>query len=101
MDNHGLDDIMSFTNEELEEIRQPIRTGECKSFNPNLTLNKLEDGFRIFAFNEFLNEIPACRSIHAGQQPSLQTVFLEPHIVRAGQSNAEIRLSILSVVNDH
>jgi hypothetical protein len=58
-DNQNLCGHLFLIPEEIEINNQPAQTGEIKTFDPNFTLNNLEHGFRIFAFGEALNEVPA------------------------------------------
>jgi hypothetical protein len=59
--------------------RRPIETDKVVSFNPNFTLSNMADGFRIFAFEESLDEVPTRRSKVPGSDPEILTVFLHTH----------------------
>jgi hypothetical protein len=59
IDHRDLGETLALTREEVEMNNRSIQTGEIKNFDPNIRLDKLEDGFRIFAFGEVLNEVPA------------------------------------------
>ncbi|KAJ7128618.1 hypothetical protein C8R44DRAFT_616052 [Mycena epipterygia] len=100
----GVDDLgenWSLTPEELESNSRPIRTGEVMLFDPNITLNDIEQGFRIFTFGDYLNEVPAWKGSFPGDEPPLLTVFFHAHIQHAGEFNAEIHLTVKSVTQDH
>ena len=94
-------DNWSLTPEEMELNSQPIRTGEVMTFDPDFTLNNIGQGFRIFAFDDSLNEVPARRTVIPGDEPPLLTLFLHAHIQHAGEFNAEIHLTVKSVTIDH
>jgi hypothetical protein len=99
-DNNGYANL-SPTPAETEVNSHPLQTGEVKNFDPNFTLNNIDRGFRIFAFGDCLNKVPARRLLHTGHKPSLLTVFLHPHIRHAGEFNTEIHLTVITVTHDY
>lgn len=59
----------------------------------------MNDGFRIFAFEDSLNEIPVRRTKIPGPQPTLMTVFLHARILYAGEFEPLIEV-VLKTVTD-
>ena len=64
------------------------------TFDPNFTLSNIANGFRIFAFEESLNEIPAQRSRIPGQDLALMTVFLHARVFNPNEFNPKIEVMI-------
>jgi hypothetical protein len=62
-------------------------------FDPNYTLTNISSGFPIFATEESLNAIPARYDI-IGPDPKIMTVFLHAQIVRPGQYDSYIRVTV-------
>lgn len=85
---------LSLSNEELECNNNPIETDRAMTFNPDFTLSKMQNGFRIFAFEESLNGISARRYKFPGPDPSLKTVFLHPRIAYRDNLNPSIEVMI-------
>ncbi|KAJ7133118.1 hypothetical protein C8R44DRAFT_611585, partial [Mycena epipterygia] len=69
--NLDLCEELALTDEEREYNKQPIETDRVIVFDPNYTLNNIETGFRIFASEESLIEIPARRYKIHGPEPVL------------------------------
>jgi hypothetical protein len=61
MPNFDLCKELALTAEEREQNEKPIECDQVMVFDPNFALLNIPAGFRIFAFEDSLNEIPARR----------------------------------------
>jgi hypothetical protein len=96
-DDSDLRDELALTPDEMEGNEMPLEADRIFVFDPNLTLTNMNDGFRIFAFEESLNEIPVRRTKIPGPQPTLVTVFLHARILHAGEFEPLIEVVIRTV----
>jgi hypothetical protein len=85
---------LALTDKELECNKKPIETDARMFFDPNFSVSTLENGFRIFAFEDSLNKILARRYKLTGPDPSLMTVFLYAYIVRPGEFDPTVKVMI-------
>jgi hypothetical protein len=76
-----------------------IDADRVMTFDVNFTSENIGGGFRIFAVEESLNEIPARRYRIPGEVPSIITYFLHPTIFHAGEFKPRIELNIMRVSN--
>jgi hypothetical protein len=76
-----------------------VEYDELMTFDPNFELAKMTNGFRIFAFEEALNEIPARRYQILEESPNIMTVFLYAHIIHPGQIDTAIQIWIMRESN--
>ncbi|KAK6969574.1 hypothetical protein R3P38DRAFT_2814143 [Favolaschia claudopus] len=67
----------------LELNASPTEIDTVKSFDPNFRLTDISGGFRIFAFQEAMKDIPARRLISA-IAPEPVTIYLHPVISNPG-----------------
>jgi hypothetical protein len=68
-------------------------------FHPHLTLTTMAGEFRIFVFEESLDEISMRRYKLSAQQPVLTTVFLHACIHRPGKFEPLIEVMIKTITN--
>jgi hypothetical protein len=83
--NLDLSDNLALSEEELEWNQKSMETDHIMVFDPKSTLTSMAGGFRIFAFEESLDEISTKRYKLPGQQPILTAVFLHACIRRPGE----------------
>ncbi|KAJ7822344.1 hypothetical protein B0H14DRAFT_2370795 [Mycena olivaceomarginata] len=69
--NPDLSEDLELTDEEREGNNLPIEADRIFVFDPTLTLSEMAKGYRIFAVEESLNEVPARRYKIPGQKPNL------------------------------
>jgi hypothetical protein len=97
--NLDLNQELSLTNDELECNKNPPETHQIMVFDPNFTLSIMADGFRIFAFEESLQEIATRRPKIFGAQPTLTTVFLHAQVLRAGEFEPLLEVMVKTVTD--
>ena len=99
MESLDLNQELSLTNDELDWNTKPLETDQITVFDPNFTLSNMTEGFRIFAFEDSLHEIPSRRSKLPGIQPTLMTVFLHAHVHRPGEFDPLLEVMIKTVAD--
>ncbi|KAJ7096187.1 hypothetical protein C8R44DRAFT_749032 [Mycena epipterygia] len=100
MGNPDLSEELALTAEELECNDKVLEDDQVTEFDQNFTLSNMSDGFRIFAFEESLNKIPARRFKIPGPRPTIMTVFLHAHILHAGQFEPSLEVMIKTVMDN-
>jgi hypothetical protein len=100
INNTDLEDELALTADEVELNSRPLQLETITTFDPNFSLAKMNDGFRIFAFEESMNEIPTRRTKLPGPPPTLLTVFLHAHILKPGEFKPLIKVTITSVTEN-
>ncbi|KAJ6632040.1 hypothetical protein B0H10DRAFT_1937759 [Mycena sp. CBHHK59/15] len=86
-------------DDEREGNNLPIEADRIFVFDPNLTLGEMAKGYRIFASEESLNEVPARRYKIPDQEQDFKTVFLHARILNPGQFDPRIEVWIKTVSN--
>ena len=96
-------DKLKLTAEELEATRNEIKIDEPMTYDPNFRLNSTTNGWRIFAEDDSMHEIPAQRQLRLEPAPDQITAFIHIKVLRAGQYDPQImaRFKIVSdVINE-
>ena len=76
---------LTLTDQERQWNEQPLATDRITVYDPDFSLSGMTSGFRIFAFEESLNVIPAKRYTILGDEPQLTTAFLHAKIFHPGE----------------
>ncbi|KAJ7271786.1 hypothetical protein C8J57DRAFT_1064925, partial [Mycena rebaudengoi] len=87
-------DELELTAMEREENTCPRESDRIITFNPDFTLSNMRSGFRIFAFEESLNDVAARRYKVPGQVSDQIKIFIHARILHPGEYNPIIQVSI-------
>lgn len=98
--NRDLCEDLALTNEERESNEQPIKMNLEMVFDPNFRLSDLENGFRIFSFQDSMETLPARRYRTPGEEPGMMTVFLHASVLRPGEFEPNLNLMIKTQDDD-
>jgi hypothetical protein len=99
MENLDLNQELALTNDEPKWNTKPLEAEQIMIFNPNFALSNMTEGFRIFAFEDALHEIPSRRSKLPGLQPTTTTVFLYARVHRSGEFEPLLEVMIKTVTD--
>jgi hypothetical protein len=94
MPNLDLCQELALTDDEKRWNSQPIETNQIMVFDPNFALSDMGSGFRIFAFEDSLNTIPARRYKITGQVPSLMTVFINARVFKPDEFDSGLNVIV-------
>jgi hypothetical protein len=99
MENLDLNQELALTNDEPKWNTKPLEAEQIMIFDPNFALSNMTEGFRIFAFEDALHEIPSRRSKLPGLQPTTMTVFLHARVHRSGEFEPLLEVMIKTVTD--
>jgi hypothetical protein len=98
--NLNLSDELALTDEEQQGNNSPIQPDIAMTFDPNIVLSNLENGFRIFATEDSPNEISTTRyKTPLKEEPDLKTIFLHARILHPGEFEPTIEV-VMSTETD-
>jgi hypothetical protein len=93
-------DELKLTPDELNVNQEDIEIDKAMTYDTNFRLTSADDGFRIFAMGESMNEISARRQHHRPRDlaPEAITAFIHIKVLQAGQHDPKIltRFKLLS-----
>jgi hypothetical protein len=99
MQNLDLCEDLSLTDEEREGNKLPVETGQIMVYDPDYSLRDIANGFRVFAFEDSLTELPARRYKILDDEPSLMSIFIHASVRHAAKFNPIIQAMIQTEVN--